>query len=192
MTDTYHNTSPIRAAQMNDAEALASLSRQLLVYEKSLNETMGDLTSWAASVVELRKQLLRPNNQFFVAERNGGIVGYLKLAIHGRKPSRIEIGTARWLVDRMERLARRVFNFLLRRPRPNVDAVGGYIAGVFVHPDVRRENIGRALVAAAEGWLRNQGIASAELHVLYVNKDAKRFWEEIGYEPLTLGMRKRL
>lgn len=192
MTDTYHNTSSIRAARLDDAESLASLSRQLLVYEKSLNETMGDLTSWAASVVELRKQLLRPNNQFFVADKNGETIGYLKLVIHGLEASRTEIGTARWLIDRMERLARRVFNFLLRRPRPNVDTVGGYIAGVFVHPDARRENIGRALVAAAESWLRTQGIASAELHVLYVNQGARRFWEEIGYEPLTLGMRKKL
>ncbi len=192
MTDTDHNSLLIRAARLDDAESLATLSRQLLVYEKSLNETMGDLTDWAASGSELRKQLLRPGNRFFVAERNAEMVGYLKLAIHGRHPLRSEIGTVRWLADRMERLARGIFNFLLRRPRPNVEAVGGYIAGVFVQHDARREKIGQSLVAAAENWLQAQGINSAELHVLYVNEGARRFWEEVGYEPLTLGMRKKL
>ena len=48
------------------------------------------------------------------------------------------------------------------------------------------------LVAAAEEWLRAQGITSAELHVLHVNDGAKQFWEEVGYKPLTLGMRKKL
>ena len=80
----------------------------------------------------------------------------------------------------------------LRRPRPNVEAAGGYIAGAFVRQDARRANAGRMLVAAAEDWLRTQGITNSELHVLYFNEGARRFWEEIGYEPLTLGMRKKL
>ena len=96
------------------------------------------------------------------------------------------------MMDRVEQAARAAINWLLRRPRPNVEATGGYIAGAFVHPDARRLKIGRMLVAAAEEWLRVQGVTSAELHVLHVNEGAKQFWEEVGYEPLTLGMRKKL
>lgn len=192
MTSTSYNSYIIRNASPDDAENLALLSRQLLDYEKSLNQAMGELTDWAASANELRKQLRRPNNRFFVAEKNDAIAGYLKLTIYGLRPERKEIGTVRWLADRMERLLRSVFNFLLRRPRANVEAVGGYIAGAFVHPDDRRKKIGQSLVAAAESWLQAQGINSAELHVLYVNEDARRFWEKAGYEPLTLGMRKKL
>ena len=191
MTDNDHNSAIIRSARLEDAETLSLLSRQLLLYEKSLNETMGELTAWAGSAVEIRKQIMRPANRFFVAERNGEVVGYLKLSIYGLNPTRSELGTLRWLMDRIERMGRSSFNFLLRRPRPNVESAGGYIAGIFVHPEVRRTNIGRTLVATAENWLQSRGIKSAELHVLSVNGDARRFWEEMGYAPLTLGMRKK-
>ena len=192
MTHASQNSFLIRAARTDDAGALASLSRQLLEYEKSLNETMGELTVWAASVDEVRKQIRRPGNQFFVAERAGNVIGYIKVVVYGQQLTRDELGTARWLMDRIEQTARTTINLLLRRPRPNVDAAGAYIAGAFVHPDARRLKIGRMLVTAAEQWLRAQGIASAELHVLHINETARKFWEEVGYEPLTLGMTKKL
>lgn len=182
----------IRAAQTTDAEALAALSRQLLLYEKSLNETMGELTAWASTEAEIRKQLLRPNHQFFVAEKRGEVVGYIKVIVAGQQLAREELGMSRWMIDRVETAARNVVNFLLRRPRPNVEAIGGYIAGAFVRQDVRRAKVGQKLLAAAEDWLRAQGIASTELHVLFINEDARAFWQEAGYEPLTLGMRKKL
>jgi GNAT superfamily N-acetyltransferase len=192
MTEIQLNSLRIRAAQTEDAAALASLARQLLEYEKSLNQTMGELTVWAASADEVRKQIRRPGNQFFVAEKAGHVIGYLKVVVHGQQLAYDELGTMRWLMDRLEQAARAAINLLLRRPRPNVEAAGGYIAGAFVHPDARRLKIGRMLVAAAEEWLRTQGITSAELHVLHVNEGARQFWEEAGYEPLTLGMRKKL
>lgn len=192
MTNDTDNSLRIRAAQAEDATVLASLARQLLLYEKSLNETMGELTAWAASADELRKQMLRPSNRFFVAEKDGQVIGYVKVVVHGQQLSREELGLMRWLVDQIEQAARNLVTFLLRRPRPNIEAVGGYIAGAFVHPDARRASTGRMLIAAAEDWLRTQGIAASELHVLYVNEGARQFWEEIGYEPLTLGMRKKL
>ncbi len=192
MANANNNALRIRAARNEDAGALASLARQLLVYEKSLNETMGDLTAWAASADELRKQMLRPANRFFVAEKDGDVIGYIKVVLHGQRLTLEELGWMRWLIDRMEEMARSFLTLALRRPRPNVEAVSGYIAGAFVHPDARRANAGRMLVAAAEDWLRTQGIATSELHVLYFNEGARRFWQEIGYEPLTLGMRKKL
>lgn len=192
MTSDNHNSLRIRAAQTEDATVLASLARQLLLYEKSLNETMGELTAWAASADELRKQLLRPSNRFFVAEKDGQVIGYVKVVVHGQQVSREELGLMRWLLDQIEQIARALVTFVLRRPRPNVEATGGYIAGAFVHPDARRASAGRMLLAAAEDWLRTQGITTSELHVLYANAGARQFWEEIGYEPLTLGMRKNL
>lgn len=192
MTSDNHNSLRIRAAQTEDATVLASLARQLLLYEKSLNETMGELTAWAASADELRKQLLRPSNRFFVAEKDGQVIGYVKVVVHGQQVSREELGLMRWLLDQIEQIARALVTFVLRRPRPNVEATGGYIAGAFVHPDARRASAGRMLLAAAEDWLRTQGITTSELHVLYANAGARQFWEEIGYEPLTLGMRKKM
>lgn len=182
----------IRAARTDDADSLAALSRQLLVYEKSLNDGMGELTGWAASAEEIRKQLLRPNNRFFVAERDSEVIGYIKVMVHGQRLSRDELGLMRWLVNRIEESARNAVNFLLRRPRPNVEAVGGYIAGMFVNPAERRAKVGRKLLAAAENWLLAQSIPDTELHVLYINEAARRFWEDAGYQPLTLGMKKKL
>lgn len=192
MISASPNSTQIRAACTDDAEALALLARQLLEYEKSLNESMGELTGWAASADEVRKQIRRPGNQFFVAEKDGSVVGYIKVVIYGQQLTQNELGIMRWLMDRTEQTARLAINLLLRRPRPNVEAAGGYIAGAYVHPDVRRLKIGQRLVIAAEQWLRAQGIASAELHVLHINETARKFWEEAGYEPLTLGMVKKL
>src|SRR5258706_13329857 len=105
MTSSPLNSIQIRAARTNDAEALASLARQLLEYEKSLNETMGELTVWAASADEVRKQIRQPGNQFFVAEKAGDVIGYLKVVVHGQQLERDELGTARWLKDRLEQAA---------------------------------------------------------------------------------------
>ena len=49
-----------------------------------------------------------------------------------------------------------------------------------------------ALVTAAEEWFRAQGLAISELHVLYANESGRQFWEEAGYQPLAMGMRKKL
>ena len=185
----------VRAATIEDARWLATLARQLLEYERSLNQQAGELTPWAASEDELRKQMRRPGTRFFVAEeaeRSGEIIGYIKAVIYGLPPDRRETGLRRWLLAQAERGARRAFNFVMRRPRPNVRVTGGYIAGAFVRPDVRRTGVGQALVNAAEEWFRSHGIVTCELHVLHANTSARHFWEESGYEPLAMGMRKKL
>ncbi len=182
----------VRAATGADAAGLSSLAHQLLLHERTLNEGMGELTRWAATAEESRKQMLRPDTRFFVAENDGEIIGYIKVVIHGHQLTREEIGPARWLIAVIERASRDVFNFIFRRPRPNVEAVGGYIAGLFVRPEDRRTSVGRLLLAAAEDWLRAQAVKTSELHVLHANEAACRFWEDAGYKPLTMGMRKEL
>jgi len=192
MIHNKRGTTTVRAAAAGDAPAIATLAHGLLMHEQSLNETMGELTPWAAEAAEIEKQMRRPNTRFFVAENWGEIIGYIKVQSHGSSPSRQEIGLARWLMDRLEQSLRAIIRFVLRRPRPNVEAKGGYIAGVFVRLESRRSNVGRLLVEAAEEWLRTQGIETTELHVLCANEEAVRFWKDSGYEPLALGMRKKL
>jgi GNAT superfamily N-acetyltransferase len=192
MNEDQHNPLIVRAATVADAAPLAVLARELLTYERSLNEAMRELTPWAASPDELRKQIRQPNLRFFIAERNGELLGYVKAMIYGRALKRAEIGYARWLKDGVERAAQRTFNWAMRRPRPNVRLTGGYIAGAFVREDARRTRIGRALIAAAEDWFRQHGLTTSELHVLYSNERARQFWENVGYQPLAMGMRKKL
>ncbi len=182
----------VRAARLDDAEGLAQLTKELLRYEQRLNQTVGELNAWAASTAEMRKQMRLANTKFFLAERNGELVGYVKVVAYGLKLTRKQLGWRAWLKERLAHNADELFNSLLHRPRSNVEPVGGFIAGAFVKPEVRRSNIGRALVAAAEHWLHNQGLATSELQVLHANAEARQFWESLGYEPLVLGMQKKL
>ncbi len=192
MNQSENKPLAVRRATPEDAGSLAALARQLLEYERSLNEYAGELNPWAASVDEMRKQILRPDTCFFVAEFNDEMVGYVKAVIYGLQPERREVGFFQWLESGAERTARRVFNFVTRRPRPNVQLTGGYIAGAFVRHDQRRARVGQALIGAAEDWFRSHGLVTSELHVLYANDSARQFWEQVGYAPLAMGMRKKL
>jgi GNAT superfamily N-acetyltransferase len=186
------NFPSVRAARPDDAEGLAQLTKELLCYEQRLNQTMGELNAWAASAAEVRKQMRMANTKYFLAERGGELVGYVKVVAYGLKLKPKQLGWRAWLKERLAHNVGELFNSLLNRPRPNVEPVGGFIAGAFVRPEARRSNVGRALVAAAEHWLRNQGLATSELQVLHANAEARQFWESLGYEPLVLGMQKKL
>lgn len=191
MTNSSRNAAHIRLAEAADAPALARLARALLAHERALHAAY-DLHPWAASEAELLKQLRQPNTRFFVAEQGETLVGYLKVVLHGAAFTRAETGWRQWSQTVFTRWARRVFDALLQRPRANVTPQGGYIAGAFVLPEWRRSHTGHALVAAAESWLREKGMATSELHVLYANESAREFWASLGYEPLVLGLRKKL
>lgn len=192
MDDNFGNTFIIRSATLEDAAALAKLTQQLLIYERELSETTNEMNPWAASVEELQKQLRTPNTRFFVAEREQRVVGYIRAVIVGRQLPREEIGWMQWGKTVIERLARWGFTFVMRRPRPVMQVESGYIAGAFVTNEARRLGIGAALARAAENWFSEQGLKNSELHVLFNNEAARRMWEELGYEPLALGMRKKL
>ncbi|MBL8205666.1 MAG: GNAT family N-acetyltransferase [Blastocatellia bacterium] len=161
-------------------------------FERGLSSAPREANPWAASLEELHKQLRLPNTRFFVAEKDGQVVGYLRAVIVGRKLAREELGWIGWGKDLIERIARWGFTFVMRRPRPAVQIESGYIAGTFVAEEARQLGIGRALAIAAESWFSEQGLKNSELHVLFHNVTARQMWEELGYEPLALGMRKNL
>lgn len=190
--NTVNRLLNVRSAQRDDADALALLARALLEHEQQLNPHMGTLTPWAASPAELRKQMSLPHTHFFVAENAGEVVGYLKVVAVGLTGNHHILGSRGWLKEKCIKWARQAFDLVLRRPRPNVEQSGGYIAGIFVKPTTRRSHVGRALVSAAETWLRAQGLATGELQVLCANTTARQFWESLGYEPIALSMRKTL
>lgn len=182
----------VRVARATDAAALATLARALLEHEQSLQLASHTLTPWAASTDELHKQLQLTTTRFFVAESGQQLVGYLKVVLHGRQFTRAELGWRQWWRARLEQAARAAFEQALRRPRANTTMLGGYIAGAYVLPAWRGSHIGHALVSAAENWLRAHGMPTSELHVLYANTSAREFWASLGYEPLALGLRKKL
>jgi len=61
------------------------------------------------------------------------------------------------------------------------DGRRGYIYHAAVHPDFRRQGIGRALVEAALGALRAEGISKVALVVFETNENGNKFWESMGF-----------
>jgi len=63
------------------------------------------------------------------------------------------------------------------------DGRRGYLYHLAVHPDFRRQGIGRALVDACLNGLRRLGIQKAHLFVYTDNQDAIAFWRSTGWYP---------
>ena len=61
------------------------------------------------------------------------------------------------------------------------DGHRGWVYYVTVHPDRRHEGFGRAIMDAAEGWLRARGIAKLQLMVRKDNTKVHAFYRSVGY-----------
>jgi ribosomal protein S18 acetylase RimI-like enzyme len=62
------------------------------------------------------------------------------------------------------------------------DGHRGWVYYVAVDPDRRAKGYGRAIMAAAEDWLRQAGIAKLQLMVRPDNAKVQAFYESIGYD----------
>ena len=62
------------------------------------------------------------------------------------------------------------------------DGHRGCVYYVSVHPDHRKKGHGRALMTAAEGWLRECGIEKLNLMVRAGNTHAQAFYETLDYD----------
>jgi ribosomal protein S18 acetylase RimI-like enzyme len=67
----------------------------------------------------------------------------------------------------------------------------GLVHDLVVEPGLRRQGIGRALMAAADEWLRERDIDSVELNVWDFNEGALRLYESLGYCVQRVGWRRR-
>lgn len=61
-----------------------------------------------------------------------------------------------------------------------LDGHRGWIYYLAVAPDCRRRGLGRALMAAAESWLRALGAPKLQLMVREGNDEALAFYEALG------------
>jgi ribosomal protein S18 acetylase RimI-like enzyme len=62
------------------------------------------------------------------------------------------------------------------------DGHRGWVYYVVVDPDHRQKGFGRAVMDAAEDWLRTRGIAKLQLMVRPDNSKVQAFYESIGYD----------
>ncbi|MCX8023606.1 MAG: GNAT family N-acetyltransferase [Thermanaerothrix sp.] len=65
------------------------------------------------------------------------------------------------------------------------DGRRAYLYHVAVHPEYRRQGIGRALVNHCLETLKNLGVEKAHLFVYTNNADAIAFWKSLGWYPRT-------
>ena len=65
------------------------------------------------------------------------------------------------------------------------DGHRGWVYYVAVDPDGRKRGYGRAIMAAAEDWLRTAGIAKLQLLVRRENSQANAFYQSLGFEEST-------
>jgi ribosomal protein S18 acetylase RimI-like enzyme len=64
------------------------------------------------------------------------------------------------------------------------DGHRGWLYYVAVAPASRGRGIGRALVEAAENWLRQHGVVKVQLMVRETNDSVAAFYRRIGYKPM--------
>jgi ribosomal protein S18 acetylase RimI-like enzyme len=64
------------------------------------------------------------------------------------------------------------------------DGHRGWLYYVAVAPASRGRGIGRALVEAAESWLRQQDVVKVQLMVRETNDSVAAFYRRIGYDPM--------
>lgn len=76
-------------------------------------------------------------------------------------------------------------------PTPGYEKVG-YIAAAYVEEGYRNKGVMAALEKEAEGFFREKGVRSVELHALVSNEEAIRAWERMGYKLYRAQFRKML
>jgi ribosomal protein S18 acetylase RimI-like enzyme len=88
------------------------------------------------------------------------------------------------------------FRFALSKPNSDVlvlddlsgsvmvghDGHRGWLYYVAVASDRRRKGLGRALVEAAEAWLKQRGVPKAQLMVRETNQVVAAFYQRLGYD----------
>ena len=62
------------------------------------------------------------------------------------------------------------------------DGHRGWVYYVAVDPDHQKKDFGRAIMAAAEDWLRGQDVAKVQLMVRPDNASVRAFYDRLGYE----------
>jgi ribosomal protein S18 acetylase RimI-like enzyme len=64
------------------------------------------------------------------------------------------------------------------------DGHRGWLYYVAVAAHRRRQGLGRALVAAAEAWLKQRGVPKVHLMVRETNQSVAAFYQRLGYDPM--------
>jgi len=128
-----HPRVDIRVADTRDLEAIVSMLEELVadkVPRRARNRYVKTMRE------EQKRMLLEPTAVWFVAQREGALVGCARATVHEQHP---------------------LLAYLEKRDY-------GYVFGVFVKKDERRTGTGKKLLAKCESWLREKGARWSFLH----------------------------
>jgi len=152
----------VRPGTEAELDEIAGLWQAMYTHQRAHGMTL-PLRDDAAEIWkrQLTGRLDSPVSVVLVAPADGGLAGFLAAQIK-RLPTH------------------------LAADKPKV----GFISELFVRPEARRRGTGRALVDAAFDWFRRADVGSIELHVLVGNDGGRRFWEELGFVPELVQMRR--
>ncbi|MDR1691896.1 MAG: GNAT family N-acetyltransferase [Oscillospiraceae bacterium] len=116
----------------------------------------------AAARSVLATQLTSKLCAMFIAEDGGGVFGFCSAQL--KMPDR----------------------------RFTMDGRLGRIADIYVEPDARKGGVARALLRAAEDWLREHGATLIECDVMGNNAAGNAFWSKMGYGELAVLRSKKI
>lgn len=71
-------------------------------------------------------------------------------------------------------------------------AGGAFVYGIEIEEHARRRGLARAAFTELERVARSRGLSSVSLHVFGHNLGARRLYESLGFEPISLTLRKAL
>lgn len=154
----------IREAVIGDYEGLSDLFRELdTLHSEALPHVFRSVDRPLRSRDYVGGFLADDNSTILVAELDGRILGGVQVAV---------------------RDAANFFAFAARRY--------GWVESLGVVSDCRRRGVGRALMEAAEQWVRAKGATQCELNVWEFNENAIEFYHGLGYETASRRMWKKL
>lgn len=151
----------IRLFEVDDADAIAKLWEELVLYHHQLDPAMPKAVIGGSEqyVQRILQQYHHPHQRVWVAEDNAQVVGYILVLIIDLMPEMFEQERA------------------------------GFIADIMVRPAWRHQGIGRKLVEAARQWFREQEVSHFEWTVASNNPSAIAFWHAVGGRDVMIRMR---
>lgn len=87
---------------------------------------------------------------------------------------------------------RSMVGYLWIGPDSSEDATAWWVWDIYVEPDRRGGGNGRAAMRLGEEFARSQGARTLGLNVFGSNGAARRLYESLGYESVSVKMRKHL
>jgi GNAT superfamily N-acetyltransferase len=76
-------------------------------------------------------------------------------------------------------------------PYPHKSLRHGLVEALYVCPASRRRRVGSNLLHYMEAWLNARSISRIHLNVAYRNTEAMHFWKKIGFDELTVTLKKK-